>query len=90
MLHSSVFGQSWNTHQQTMPFAEHGDQQFINHLVLPDDDFPDFRSHSLVGSGKSSDCLFFQLFRCDIFCFIGTLFGMAGHCVCLTPVDVVG
>ena len=31
-------GQARHAHQQAMPAGEHGDQQFLDHLLLADDD----------------------------------------------------
>ena len=71
VLHKSVFASPGTP----MAAAEHGDQQFVDHFVLPDDDFANFLAHSLVGGGQSANCLFFQSFWCNIFTGVGTLCG---------------
>ena len=56
------FGQPRHTDQQHVATTEHCHQQFVDHLILTDDDATDFLSHFLPGNAESFYRLFLQLF----------------------------
>src|SRR5262249_14676566 len=51
-------GETWHTFEQVVPAGEDGDEEFLEHLALADDDLGKLRQHLLVRLAEAFELLF--------------------------------